>query len=450
MYAMLMTICVMATMMLSNGQSEPYILNVKYDTKVYLLFYKTFATSTEANDICSKQGGSLVNIYGAEVHRQIFASMKSLIGTHFFQNNNVLFNDTWLYWISQYTPRLNMNYVNPKFEQFTNWYIDVLGPTIGSDYNGGANSYGCPNVLLGTDSGYWGVAPCNRKIPFVCEIPKEDGKIETDNAMYSIYIQSYTRNQAQALCNSTGGHLPYIKSADENILLSNTVREYIVGTKSGSYGSNVITNGFWIGVINATADYKQWAYDDGSNASYTNWTNGFFDNIALSIQYSLPMQYYVYCGIDGNWGVTYYHQSNFVCQYEKTNVQVNLTRIEQWANIHNIYNTTSNIIINQVNSTQHISAYNISIVTNSHILNDTFYNSTTINNNIDNVLNTTHISYNSTSISNNTTHVYDRKIITGHDKSQEIFWTLVGIGGFIVIATCILICICASCWCYYR
>jgi hypothetical protein len=75
---------------------------------------------------------------------------------------------------------------------------------------------------------------------------------------------------------------------------------------------------------------------------------------------------------------------------------------------------------------------------NTDIITNTTYN-------INNVSNSTVI--------NNTIHVYDRKIITGHEKTDAIFWTLVGIGGFIVVIICVLVCICCccvSCWCYYR
>ena len=456
-------ILVLATV--NHAQLEPYVLNIKYDTKTYLLYFKTFATNTDANTICTKQGGSLVNIFGAEVHRQIFASMKTLIGTHFFNHDNVVFNETWSYWISPFTPRLNMNYYGSKFERFTNWYFDVLGPTIGSDYNGGANSYGCPDVLLGTESGYWGVAPCNRKMPFVCEIPKEDGKIETDNAIYSIYIQQYTRDKAQALCNFTGGHLPYIKNEDENTLLSSTFREYQVGTKSGAHS-------FWIGVVNATADYKQWSYDDGSKVSYTNWQNGKLDINEWNLDYYQSMNMCVSSGTENMWYLVRcdYDSISFVCQYDKTKQEVNLTRIEQWASTHELFNRTTSIIYNQVNSTHnittntyidnHTNIYNSTTVIENNIANDTFYNFTTVNKYMNNhtmynstsfnVENTTGIANNYTSLSYNTTYVYDRKMMMGRDNSDAIFWTLIGIGSFMVVLTCIMICICVSCWCVYR
>lgn len=443
-------IAILATM--GHAQLEPYVLNVKYDTKVYLLYFKTFSTNTDADAICAKQGGSLVDVYGAEVNRQIFVAMKALIGAHFFHHDNVIFNETWSFWMSKYTPRLNMNYFGSKFERFTNWYLDVLGPTIGSDYNGGANSYGCPNVLLGTETGYWGVAPCNKKMPFVCEIPKEDGRIEADNAIYSIYMQGYKRDKAQALCQLTGGHLPYIKTEDENKLLSNAVAEYASGTSSNF-------NNFWIGITNATVDYKQWSYDDGSNLTYTNWRNGKIDIDEWSLPYYQSRKHCVASGTDQVWYMVdcnYYNSLiSFVCQYEKSKPQVNLTHIEQWANTHELFNTTTNIIINHVNNTQYNNEYNITTVFNNHVENNTLYNSTTFNNNVSNetyvnVLNTTNIVHNSTSNITNTTNVYDRKMMIGHDKSEAIFWTLIGIGSFMVVVTCIILCVCVSCWCVYR
>lgn len=474
-------------------QDEPYILNVKYDTKIYLLFYKTFASNTQASKICAKQGGDLVNILGAEVQRQIFNNMKRLVSTYYFQDENVVLNETWSYWISTYSPRLNLNYEGHESKPYRHWYLEVLGFNIGTDYNGGATSYGCPQVLLGTDEGFWSVAPCNRQMPFICEIPKEDGRFETEHATYSIYIQSsirsqsYTRDTATTICHSTGGHLAFIRNLEENKVLLNVVKDYIQSVKTPT-ASGIS----WIGVTNTSADFKQLSYDDGSNTSFTNWRNS--QPEIYSWQYS-----YKLCVIvdeKGEWQLTFCQSTaNFVCQYDKS--KANLTHIEELANNTDWYDIKSTLTVTQENGTTIVNVTNIAtsysnvtninntIVKNNNVTsyNDTnnnnhynvtnvnntnnIYNMTTNNNttninetNTNNNFNVTNVNnsnvanandvlnnmYNSTSI--NTTNVYDRKMLIGHASTKAIFWTLVAIGILLVIIICNLLCICvAHCCC---
>jgi hypothetical protein len=442
-------------MAMSNAQvQEPFMLNVKYDRKIYLLYYQTFATNTQASDICSKQGGDLVNIFGAEVNRQIFNTMKSLIGTNYFQDENIMFNETWSFWISKYAPRLNMNNFVPEFKQYSNWYLDVLGSSIGSN-NG--YSYGCPNVLLGTGGGLWGVAPCNKQMPFVCEIPKEDGKIETQKATYSIYIQSFTREKAKALCTFTSGHLPFISSEEENTILANTVKEYVSSTWTSSSSSY---SGFWAGVVNTSADFATMSYDDGTNAIYNNWAEG--QPSAYNWYPSLTMRQYVIVDIYGKWRVSYdtFNSNNptyFVCQYTKQSPtpQVNLSRIEEWANITDWFKTStppkssqggsvSNITINVLSNTTNEYNYINSSVTNSI----TTINTT--NEQIVNTYNSSLVANNYTLVSNNVTNVYDRKMMNGHSTVHAIFWTLIAIGSFIILTVCLTVIVCVSCWCCHR
>lgn len=435
-----------------NAQLEPYVLNIKYDTKMYLLYYKTLATNTQANGICAKQGGDLVNIFGAEVHRQILKSMKSLVGKYYFEDENVVFNDTWSYWMSQNTPRLNSNTAY-NTHHYSNWYTDVLGPTIGTNNY----YYGCPNVLLGTDSGYWAIAPCNKKMPFVCELPKEDGKIETENATYSVYIQGYTREKAHALCTFTGGHLPYIESAEQNSLLTQTVQDFAFGTRC--YGSSWnCPNGelytHWIGVTNASTDYTKWSYDDGTDLVYTNWDNGNTPN-GMFISYGGSC---IMSNGNGKWQeIPCYSKRSFLCQYNtspRQQPQVNFARIEQWANDNDWYNKTTSITYNQVNNTQYINVtnnlYNSTTIVNNNTTSEAFNHSVVINNSTNLYENTTINSFNITNTTNTMTTVYDRKMMMEHNKTEAIFWTLIGIGGFLVVVTCTVVCFCMSCWCYHH
>lgn len=447
---MVFSMIILVTMMtMSNAQvQEPFVLNVKYDKKTYLLYYHTLATNTQASDICAMQGGDLVNIFGAEVNRQIFNTMRSLTGTNYFQDENIVFNETWSFWISKYTPRLNANagYIT---NQFSNWYLDVLGPSIGYANNG--YNYGCPSVLLGTGDGLWGVTPCNKQLPFVCEIPKEDGKVETQNAIYSIYIQSYTRVKANALCTFTSGHLPFISNEDENTFLVNTVKEYVSSTLSG-----ISYFGFWAGVVNTSVDFATLSYDDGTNVNYTNWADGEPSVHVYSWWYP-QMRQNILVGYSGKWSLVYdnFYSSTpiyFVCQYTKRPQVplVNLTRIEEWANITNWYKTSTtgsgnNITINIFsNTTNEYNNINSTIVNSITTINTT--NETTIVN----AYNSSLVANNYTFVSNNVTNVYDRKMMTGHSTLKAIFWTLIAIGSFISLTVCVMFIVCMSCRCCHR
>jgi hypothetical protein len=426
---------------------EPYVLRVKYDVKDYLLHYKTFATCSQATEVCKGNGGVLVNIAGKEVQRQIFETMKGLIGEHFFDYRGVEFNETWSYWISQFSNRPNQN--TGMASPYSNWYVDVSGPVW--IYN----NRPCVEALLGTDEGYWKTAPQPKKQPFVCEIARDIGVVDRGNSTYKVYGELKARNDADALCRFNGGHLPYIKNIDDNKFVTSFADSYVSGYATHSY-----TNGYgvWLGVTNASSDHSIWAFDDGSNATFTNWQEG-----QPNTWYSQYGNASVFASVNGEnkWSIAHPFGGTVnmvVCEFEKPLVVdvVNTTHIVEWLNSTQWYsNGTITITLGNVSNTTYVHNSTTFInINNNNVtnMNVTNVNVTNINNtNVENIIfNNTIYHHNSTTNINNTNIVYDRKMNIGTITQAHVLWTVVGIGGFIVLIGCVMVGFCVSFWCWSR
>jgi hypothetical protein len=400
-----------------NAQYEPYTLQVNYDSKVYLLFYKTFANYNQASVICKEHGGEIVTIMGKEVQNQVFMKMKMLIGTYFHGSENVTFNETWSYWISKYQ------------YSYSNWYVDVLGGVAVNSYQYYRQ---CPEVLLGTDAGYWRIIPCAKEQPFVCEQPREITQLHVGNKAYKVYAELKTRQEAFNLCKFNNGHLPFIRNSEENDKINTHVSNYL---NDYVCVDNRCPNGmflsFWIGAKNASTDLLQWSFDDGSNMTFTHWADNEpipywdYESWRVNNQFNCIVSFPSSTNV---WRTSQCNLKSYVvCEVQELPIDVfNMTHIGEWLNKTELFNNGS-----------------ISIIHNNYTQ---YYEN--ITHNYTNVNNMTTILYNN--IQNVNTTVYDRKMNIGRITPEHVLWTVVAIGGFLVLVVFIVTCVCISCWCYYR
>lgn len=107
---------------------------------------------------------------------------------------------------------------------------------------------------------------CDKYTSTLYAQPIPDGATLFNGHAYKFYDQSMPWNEAKACCESMGGHLATVTSAEEQDILSNMVKP---GT-FGDYwlgGNDLLSEGVWQWVTGEDWSYQNWADGEPNNSS---------------------------------------------------------------------------------------------------------------------------------------------------------------------------------------
>ncbi|KAK4312213.1 hypothetical protein Pmani_016336 [Petrolisthes manimaculis] len=221
------------------------------------------ATWSKAQDDCSsKHSGSHLVVLNDKYETGYVSAMLSEVGGHTWigmsgtigEDNSVTF--TW---------------VNGDPVEFTNWNEYEPIPEHGTCVAASGETY---------NLGFWSVWTCDVSLPYICEYNREDyttpepittkppesyclsGWEHKGTRCYKVMKQLLTWGAAEQFCDSFGGHLVSIASANEE-----TIIRGLTGMDDlGGF------NRLWVGLKEGSTSGYEWT--DGTANAYLNWDAG--------------------------------------------------------------------------------------------------------------------------------------------------------------------------------
>lgn len=266
-------------------------------------FYNIQVPWNQAYRFCENKGGHLVTISDDAENFAVYELCGGSIGAIWIGATDFSREGNW-YWVTG----------EPL--SYDAWYPGEPNNT------GGAENYGMMYIDAGTlgDSGTVGTirkwndmrlafAPnVSYTVGFVCEYDNGDVNADSytplatetiDGITYSIFDYCVDWQTAEAICESKGGQLVKIDSAEKN----NTVVQLMEKGRKSEY---------W---INATDRFSEgtWTDSEGNALSYSNWVDGNPDNAFNAEQFVMISKG------TGKWGdlkgfSPYYRGTGFICE----------------------------------------------------------------------------------------------------------------------------------------